>query len=344
MRQQGCEPSFVGAGYCPPDGYGRRAGNSPPLRVEASASAISSSPCNLCPRMCGARRDEGERGVCGADGRMMVARAALHFWEEPPLSGEAGSGAVFFSHCPLRCVYCQNAMIAAGEVGWEVDVERLAGICLDLQGQGALNVNFVTPTHYSLLVRDAVATARSRGLALPVVWNTSGYERVEVVEALADTVDVWLADFKYADPDLARECSRAADYPEVALSAIGKMVELAGEPTCDGRGRMTGGVIVRHLVLPGAVDNSKRALAALWERFGDAVLYSIMNQYTPVIDHPIFGRPTSPEEYEAVLDFADGLGIEDYFWQDGPAAAESFIPSWTGEGVLPDKTGNCHNC
>ena len=265
---------------------------------------------------------------------MMVARAALHFWEEPPLSGEAGSGAVFFSHCPLRCVYCQNATIAAGEAGWEVDVERLAEICLDLQGQGALNVNFVTPTHYSLQVRDAVALARGRGLALPVVWNTSGYERIEVVEALDGTVDVWLADFKYADAALAREYSHAPDYPDVALAAIGRMAELAGTPKFDEQGSMTGGVIVRHLVLPGAVENSRNALEALWNRFGDTVLYSIMNQYTPVIDHPVLGRATSAAEYEAVLDFADELGIDDYFWQDGPAAAESFIPAWTGEGVL----------
>ena len=299
--------------------------------------ALRTSPCNLCPRMCGALRDKGRRGACGAGPAAVVARAALHFWEEPPLSGEAGSGAVFFAHCPLGCVYCQNLPLASGKAGWEVGTERLAAICLELQGQGALNVNFVTPTHYSLQARDAVAMARGRGLSVPVVWNTSGYERVEAIEALASTVDVWLADYKYADARLAAEYSRAPDYPGVALAAIERMIEVAGPPAFDevgGQERMTGGVVVRHLVLPGAVDNSCAALRALWSRFGDSALYSIMNQYTPVIEHPVLGRRVSAGEYEEVLDFADSLGMDGYFWQEGPAATESFIPAWDGEGVL----------
>ena len=299
-------------------------------------------PCNLCPRMCGAHRTLGERGVCGADSRVLIARAALHFWEEPPLSGEAGSGAVFFSHCPLRCVYCQNAVIASGRAGRETSVERLAEICLELQDQGALNVNFVTPTHYSLAIRDAVRLARERGLELPIVWNTSGYERVEVLEALDSTVDVYLADFKYADGELARRYSNAADYPAVALAAIEKMIELVGGPRFDevnGQARLTKGVIVRHLVLPGALENSLRAIELLWKRFGDVVLYSIMNQYTPVmgaeglVRYPELGATVPRDDYEQLLDFADALGIEDYFWQDGPAAEESFIPAWDGSGV-----------
>ena len=195
-------------------------------------------------------------------------------------------------------------------------------------------MNFVTPTHYSLQVRDSVALARERGLEIPIVWNTSGYERVEVVDALAETVDIWLADYKYADAALASDYSHAPDYPEVALAAIEEMSLLAGPPVLDADGCMTGGVIVRHLVLPDAVDNSRRALETLWERFGNRVLYSIMNQYTPVIEHPVLGRATSEDEYETVLDFADRIGIEDYFWQDEPADAESFIPAWTGEGVV----------
>ena len=185
---------------------------------------LTLSTCDLCPRSCGVDRAAGERGACGADGRLVVARAALHFWEEPPISGSRGSGTVFFAHCPLRCVYCQNAVIAAGEAGAEVSVERLGEMCLELQEQGALNVNFVTPTHYAPEARAAVAWARERGLALPVVWNTSGYETVAAVRANAGTVDAYLADFKYADAELARRYSHAPDYPEVALAALEAMV------------------------------------------------------------------------------------------------------------------------
>ncbi len=303
----------------------------------AGSATLRTDPCNLCPRLCGARRGRGDRGVCGADDSVLVARAALHFWEEPPISGVRGSGTVFFSHCPLHCVYCQNAAIASGGAGRAVSIERLAEICLDLEGQGALNVNFVTPTHYSLAIRDAVALARRRGLSLPVVWNTSGYERVEVVYALADTVDVWLADFKYADSSIARRYSHVPDYPEVALAAIKAMLEVSGKPAfdeVDSAPLITRGVVVRHLLLPGALDQSKRALSLLYERFENTALYSIMNQYTPVMGasalerFPELGARVPDAAYEELLDYTDRLGIEDYFWQEGPAAQESFIPTW----------------
>ena len=303
---------------------------------------MRTSPCNLCPRLCGARRSEGQRGICGATDEVIVARAALHYWEEPPLSGASGSGAVFFTHCPLRCAYCQNADIAAGRAGKAVSTHRLAEICLELQGQGALNINFVTPTHYACQIAEAVRAARSLGLTLPVVWNTSGYERVDIVRELEGTVDVWLADFKYAEPELALKYSNAPDYPETALAAIGAMAVQAGEPEfdeVDGQVRLTRGVIVRHLVLPGSLGQSKLALEKLWTHFGSRVLYSIMNQYTPVMTKgelerfPELGCRVPDAEYEELLDFADRLGIEDYFWQEGPAALESFIPAWDGTGV-----------
>ena len=297
--------------------------------------------CELCPHRCGADR-ETRLGRCNSHADITIARAALHHWEEPPLSGVAGSGAVFFSHCPLRCVYCQNAEIAQGQAGLEVEVARLAEICLELEAQGALNVNFVTPTHYSMHIRKAVKAAHENGLGIPVVWNTSGYERVPVIEALADTVDIYLADFKYADPALAARYSHAPDYPEIALAAIQAMVRTAGAPAFDerdGAPRMTQGVIVRHLVLPGALEHSKRALEVAFDRLGDTVLYSIMNQYTPVIPpdvetrFPELGRRVSDEAYEELLDYADSLGMDDYFWQEGPTAAESFIPAWDATGV-----------
>ena len=318
---------------------------------------LALSTCDLCPRLCGADRAAGKRGACGADGRLMVARAALHFWEEPPISGSRGSGTVFFAHCPLRCVYCQNAVIAAGEAGAEVSVERLGEMCLELQEQGALNVNFVTPTHYAPEARAAVAWARERGLALPVVWNTSGYETVAAVRANEGTVDAYLADFKYADAELARRYSHAPEYPEVALAALEAMVEEAGRPTfdeVDGEPRLTGGVVVRHLMLPGALEDSKRVVRLVHERFGDAVLLSLMNQYTPVLADaakagdaraaatldrcPELAERVSDDEYELLLDYADELGVEDYFWQQGGAAEDSFIPAFDLSGVRePDR-------
>mgnify|MGYP004576653783 CR=1 FL=1 len=316
---------------------------------------LRDDPCNLCPRLCGAAREHGFAGVCGADDTLRVARAALHFWEEPPLSGTAGSGAVFFAGCPLHCVYCQNAIIAeGGQRGVAINVQRLAQIFLELQGKGALNINCVTPTHYSLRIREAVRLAREQGLSLPIVWNTSSYERVQVVHELADTVDIYLADFKYADARLAKAYSRAGDYADVALRALDAMVTATGSPQFDeyhGEMRMTRGVIVRHLLLPGCLDDSKRVVRLLHEHYGDEIMLSIMNQYTPVLAtaaaagdeharkqlalHPELARVVSDDEYEQLLDYADSLGIEDYFWQEGAAAKESFVPAWDGEGVLP---------
>lgn len=308
--------------------------------------------CRLCPRACGIDRAAGERGVCGAQGELVVARAALHMWEEPPISGSRGSGTVFFSNCPLRCVYCQNQVIADGRAGVPVTVDDVADMCLDLQQQGALNVNFVTPTHYSPHIRAAVARARARGLALPVVWNTSGYETVQAVRDNVGTVDVYLTDFKYCSSGLARRYSAAPDYPEVALAALEEMVRCVGAPDgdeVDGQPRLTRGVVVRHLMLPGALENSKRVVRTIWERFGNDVLLSLMNQYTPVLADaaqagdawaqrqlqrcPELGGRVSDGEYEELLDYADSLGIEDYFWQQGGAAKDSFIPAFDLTGV-----------
>ena len=311
--------------------------------MAASADTLTISPCNLCPRLCGARRSEGKRGICGADDGIVLARAALHFWEEPVLSGERGSGALFFAHCSLACVYCQNAPLSHGQAGMRVSEQRLSDICLELQNQGALNINCVTPTHYTLQIIAAICTARENGLDIPVVWNTSGYERAEAVRALDGTADIFLDDFKYADADLAARYSHASDYPDVALSALDAMLEQTGTPVydqVDGQARMVRGVIVRHLLLPGALEASKQALHLLFSRYGNDVRYSIMNQYTPVsfgdnmTRFPELAQCVSNEEYEELLDCADSLGIDDYFWQEGPAAVESFIPAWDNTGVV----------
>ncbi len=308
--------------------------------------------CDWCPRQCKANRAAGDRGICGADNQLLVARSALHFWEEPPISGCRGSGTVFFAHCPLHCCYCQNAVIAAGEAGRVVTVEQLAAMCLGLQEQNALNINFVTPTHYASQVRAAVVLARERGLVLPVVWNTSGYETVRAVQKNADTVDIYLTDFKYADQNLAQRYSCAADYPEVALAALDAMVEQVGEPVFDeveGAPRLVNGVVVRHLMLPDALEDSQRIVRLVHERYGTKVLLSLMNQYTPVLVDaaaagdkraaaalrrcPELAERVPDSRYEQLLDFADSIGVEDYFWQEGGAAEESFIPAFDLTGV-----------
>ena len=315
-----------------------------------SFSDLNPRSCDLCPRRCGANRAAGERGACGAAGDVLIARAALHFWEEPPISGSAGSGTVFFAHCPLRCSYCQNTVIAHGSLGYAVECVDLRDACLDLERQGALNVNFVTPTHYAPHVRAVVLAAREEGFSLPVVWNTGGYETVEAIRANADVVDVYLTDFKYADPALGVRYSSVSDYPQRALEALAAMIDEVGSPVYDkyrGDERMTRGVIVRHLLLPGHVDDSMRVVRMLHECFGDALRLSLMNQYTPVLATaaqrgdaqaarvlracPELAGRVEPDDYERLLDFADAIGVEDYYWQEGGACEESFIPAFSCE-------------
>ena len=298
------------------------------------------SACELCPRRCHADRAAGERGVCGATDTLRLARAALHFWEEPPISGEAGSGTVFFSGCPLKCVYCQNHEISTGNFGIDVSPERLAQIMLELQDQGALNINLVTATHYAHLLPEAIAAARAQGLAIPIVYNTSGCERVEAVRELDDLVDIWLTDFKYADAGLGRALSHVPDYPSVAQSALIEMarqLERHGGGAARADGTWTRGIIVRHLVLPGHTEDSCRVLELIWDAVGDVPI-SVMNQYTPNAAMRAAGgelaRAVTREEYERVLDHADDLGFTQMFWQEGGAVDESFTPPFDTTGVL----------
>ena len=278
--------------------------------------------------------------------QLRVARSALHFWEEPPISGESGSGAIFFSGCPLRCVFCQNHEISSGGFGVDVSTERLAEMMLELEGAGALNVNLVTPLHFAPQVRRAVLLARGAGLTLPVVCNTSGYELPEVVRALGDVVDAWLTDFKYADARLAGELSAAPDYPEVAARALSAMVEsvrAAGGRELAEDGSMRRGVIVRHLVLPGHADDSCAVLDRVWELAGNEVDLSVMNQYTPNEACRRAGgdlaRGISEEEYEIVLCHADDLGFERIWWQEGGTVSESFVPAFDATGVEGPELG-----
>ncbi len=267
---------------------------------------------------------------------VMAARAALHFWEEPCISGTEGSGAVFFSGCTLRCVFCQNHEIAAGAVGKPVTEERLSRIFLELQEKGANNINLVTATQFLPTVIPALQHAKKMGLTIPIVYNTGGYEKVETLRLLEELVDIWLPDCKYRSAELAARYSRAADYPETVKTALAEMVRQTGAPLFDRRGMMKKGVIVRHLVLPGCVSDSKDVLEYLWDTFGNQIYVSIMSQYTPlphVADYPEINRKVTDEEYEEIVDYARFLGMSQVYIQEGGCVGESFIPPFNYEGI-----------
>lgn len=296
--------------------------------------------CELCPRRCHARRSSGRAGLCGTTATLRVARSALHFWEEPPISGESGSGAIFFTGCPLRCVFCQNHEISQEGFGLEVTCGRLAQMMLELKAQGANNINLVTPMHFAPHVRKAVLEAKAHGMDLPIVCNTSGYENAEVVRAMSDVVDIWLTDFKYASHLVSGSLSAVPDYPQRAEEALREMlaaVRAAGGRSEDARGIMRRGIIVRHLVLPGHVQDSLAVLDRVWELCGNEVDLSVMNQYTPNEGCRLAGgdlaRAVTDEEYEAVLDHADDLGFERMWWQQGGTVSESFVPAFDATGV-----------
>lgn len=295
-----------------------------------------SEKCSLCPRMCGTDRAAGQKGFCGGGNLVRVARAALHYWEEPCISGESGSGTVFFSGCTMRCVFCQNKEISRSEVGKEITIERLAEIYLELAAKGANNINLVTPMHYAPQITAALDIARKNGLTLPIVWNTGGWERRESIAAVHDYADIWLSDFKYFDSSLGESLSKAPNYFSVAAAALDQMVKQTCEPVFDENGIMHRGVIVRHLMLPGHLDDTKNVLRFLYENYGDSIWISIMNQYTPMCSDPRFpelSRTVSDEEYNEAIDFACELGIENAFVQEGGTVGESFIPPFDLSGV-----------
>ncbi len=295
-----------------------------------------SEKCSLCPRMCGTDRAAGQKGFCGGGNLVRVARAALHYWEEPCISGESGSGTVFFSGCTMRCVFCQNKEISRSEVGKEITIERLAEIYLELAAKGANNINLVTPMHYAPQITAALDIARKNGLTLPIVWNTGGWERRESIAAVRDYADIWLSDFKYFDSSLGESLSKAPNYFSIAAAALDQMVKQTCEPVFDENGIMRRGVIVRHLMLPGHLDDTKNVLRFLYENYGDSIWISIMNQYTPMCSDPRFpelSRTVSDEEYNEAIDFACELGIENAFVQEGGTVGESFIPPFDLSGV-----------
>jgi putative pyruvate formate lyase activating enzyme len=328
--------------------------------------------CTLCPRECHVDRTVGKRGYCKVSDELVVARAALHMWEEPCISGSEGSGTVFFSGCAMGCVYCQNSTISKGSnlaggsnaeedgkvaeesnitksdgivkggkttiglAGKIITIERLAEFFLELQGKGANNVNLVTPSHYVPHIIEALNISRKKGLTLPIVYNCSGYEKLETLRLLDGYIDIYLPDFKYMSAEPAVKYSNCRNYFIVAAKAIEEMVRQVKEVKFDERGIMQKGVIVRHLTLPGYLEDSKRIIKYLYETYGNKIFISIMNQYTPITKnmlYPELNRGITEEEYEELVNYAIEIGVENGFIQEGETALESFIPEFSGEGV-----------
>ena len=292
------------------------------------------SECRLCPRRCGADRAVSA-GVCHMGSAVRVARAAPHYGEEPCISGERGSGAVFFAGCPLGCVYCQNYALSRGRVGETVSVERLAAIFSELEAKGVHNLNLVTGTQFASQILEALALAKPK---IPVVWNTSGYETVETVDALSERVSIFLPDFKYTDPVLAARYSRTPDYPDAARAAIERMAEHTGPFERDGDGLLRRGVMIRHLVLPGQIENTRSALYWIADTFAPGtVLVSLMAQYTPcgnLEKFPELRRTLTPEEWDTALAILDETGLSDGYVQELSASGEEEIPAFDGTGVI----------
>lgn len=292
--------------------------------------------CLLCPRKCGTNRRTGQTGVCGVSSEIKVARAALHYWEEPCISGKRGSGAVFFSGCSLHCVFCQNREISDGKEGKVISKERLSDIFMELAGKGANNINLVTPGQYIPDIVWAVNNARSRGMKLPIIYNTSGYENVTELKLLEGIVDVYLPDFKYMDSTLSAMYSTAKDYPSVAKQALSEMVRQQPDVVIDdATGFIQKGVIVRQLLLPGHVNDAKAVLKYLYDTYHDHVYISMMSQFTPIAlkDYPEINRTVTRREYERLVDYALEIGITNAFIQEGDVAKDSFIPAFDCEGV-----------
>lgn len=292
--------------------------------------------CLLCPRKCGINRSTGQTGVCGVSSEIRVARAALHYWEEPCISGEKGSGAVFFSGCSLHCVFCQNREISDGKAGKVISKERLSDIFIELAGKGANNINLVTPGQYIPDIVWAVSDAKRRGMELPIVYNTSGYENETELKLLEGIVDVYLPDFKYMDSALSAKYSRAKDYPSVAKQALSEMVRQQPKVVIDdATGLIQKGVIVRQLLLPGHVNDAKAILKYLHDTYQNSIYISMMSQFTPIAlkDYPEINRTVTRREYERLIDYAIKIGITNAFIQEGDVAKDSFIPAFDCEGV-----------
>lgn len=291
--------------------------------------------CNLCPRNCNVNRNNNEIGYCGATNMMVIAKAYLHKWEEPCISGSIGSGTIFFSYCNLKCIFCQNYDISTLHKGKIISVDNLKNICLELQKKGALNINLVTPTHYVPLIIEAIKKAKKEGLNIPIVYNTSSYENIETIKMLDKIVDIYLPDLKYYNNEYALNYSKAKDYFKYASSAINEMYKQVGNPIFDKNGIMKKGVIVRHLMLPSHLEDSKKIINYLYKKYHHNIYISIMNQYTPLkkLEYEYLNHKVTDKEYDALIDYAYNIGVRNAYIQEGETQKESFIPNFDLEGL-----------
>ena len=291
--------------------------------------------CTLCPRECKVNRNNNELGFCHAPNKLKIGGYHLHKWEEPIISGEKGSGTIFFSYCNLRCIYCQNYQISTENIGEEITVERLSEIMIELEKKGAANINLVTPTHYIPLIKNALILAKIKGLSIPIVYNTSGYEKVESIKLLDGLIDIYLPDFKYFDNGLGKY-SKVNNYFEITSKAIEEMYKQVGNCIYDKEDNLIKGLVVRHLVLPGHINDTKRIIEYLYSKYQNNIIYSIMNQYTPIkkSEYEKLNRRVTKKEYEEIIDYAYNLGIRNCFVQDKESQDESFIPIFKGDNWI----------
>ncbi len=292
--------------------------------------------CMLCPRECKVNRNKNELGICGMNNKIKVARIALHYYEEPPISGQNGSGAIFFSGCNMKCIFCQNYNISTKNFGKEITINELATKMLELQDKKAHNINLVTPTHYIPQIAEAIKIAKKNGLKIPIVYNTSSYEKIESLKLLDGLIDIYLPDLKYYDDFIAMRYSKAFNYFEIATKAIKEMYNQVGKPKFDKNGIMKKGVIVRHLVLPNKEEDSKKIIKYIKDTYNDKVFISIMNQYTPIkqVEHiKELNCKINDNTYKNLIEYACSLNINNAFVQEGETASESFIPEFDLTGI-----------
>lgn len=288
--------------------------------------------CNLCPRNCNVNRHEIV-GFCKAKDSIKIARADLYYYEEPCISGDSGSGAIFFSYCNLKCLFCQNYEISEENIGKEISIEKFSDICLELQKKGALNINLITPTHYIPLIKEGLILAKEKGLTIPIVYNTSSYENVESLKLLDGLIDIYLPDFKYYNDEIAIKYSNAKNYVNVCKKAIDEMYRQVGKSKFDDNGIMKKGVIVRHLLLPNMENDSKKIIEYLYKTYRDDIYISIMNQYTPMkkLKYEELNHKINDNVYDDAINFAYDLGIRNAFIQEGETQKKSFIPDFRNQ-------------
>ncbi|WP_370773132.1 radical SAM protein [Clostridium sp.] len=292
--------------------------------------------CTLCMRNCNVNRNKGIKGVCNSTNSIRIARAALHFWEEPCISGKSGSGTVFFSNCNLKCVFCQNYKISSEGFGTEITIDRLAEIFLELQDKGANNINLVTPTHFVPQIIESLKIAKNKGLNLPIIYNTNSIDTLDTIKTLNGYIDVYLPDFKYFEDKYALKYSKIKGYSKNVLEVIDEMVKQVGNPKFNEDGIIVKGVIVRHLLLPGLLFDSKKIIDAIYKKFEDSVYISLMNQYTPMYNakmYPEINKSINEKTYDSIINYALSIGVRNGFIQESGTDSEEFVPNFNNEGV-----------